>query len=121
MAFSFLFFTFLDKPSIAVGASLVIALPIFLTALILLIFLTKLKAVLNALLKPLPPCLTQRVCPLGAAFCLYGLSRRTFAGNSVRVARLYLTRNVLPFGNVTLFGFCLLTMTIRSLRAILPE
>ena len=121
MAFSFLFFTFLDKPSSAPGASLIIALPIFLTALILLIFLAKLKAFLNALLKPLPPCLTHRLQLLGATVCLYGPSRRTFANNSVRVARLYLARNVLPFGNVTLFGFCLLTMTIRSLRAILPE
>ena len=121
MAFSFLFFTFLDKPSSAPGASLIIALPIFLTALFLLIFLTKLKAFLNALLKPLPPCLTRHLRPLGAALCLYGLSRHTFVGHSVRVARLYLARNVLPFGNVTLFGFCLLTMTIRSLHAILPE
>ena len=93
----------------------------FLTALILLIFLAKMKAFLNALLKPLPPCLTHLVRLLGAALCLYGLSRRTFANNSVRVARLYLARNVLAFGNVTLFGFCLLTMTIQSLRAILPE
>ena len=121
MAFSFLFFTFLDKPSCAPGALLIIALPIFLTALFLLIFLAKLKAFLNALLKPLPPCLTRRLQPLGAALCLYSLWRCTFASNSVPVARLYLARNVLLFGNVTLFGFCLLTMTVRSLRAILPE
>ena len=121
MASSFLFFTFLDKPSSAPGASLIIALRIFLTALFLLIFIAKLKAFLNALLKSLPPCLTRRLQALGAALCLYGLLRCTFAGNSVRVARLYLARNVLPFGNVTLFGFFVLTMTIRSLRAILPE
>ena len=121
MAFSFLFFTFLDKPSSAPGASLINALPIFLTALFLLIFLAKLKAFLNAFLKPLLPCLTRHLRPLGAALCLYGLSSCTFFGNSVRVAHLYLARNVLPFGNVTLFGFCLLTITIRSLRAILPE
>ena len=111
MAFSFLFFAFLDKPSSAPGASL-IALPIFLTALFFWIFLAKLKTFLNALLKPLLPCLTCHLRPLGAALCLYGLLRCTFASNSVRVARLYLARNVLPFGNVTLFGFYLLTMTI---------
>ena len=118
MAFSFLFFTFLDKPSSAPGASLIIALPIFLTALFLLIFLAKLKAFLNALLKPLPPCLTQRLHPLEAALRLYRLLRCTFAGNSACVARLYLARNVLPFGNVTHFGFSLLTIIILSLRAI---
>ena len=90
MAFIFLFFTFLDKASNAPGASLIIALPIFLTDLFLLIFLTNLKAFLNALLKPLLPCLTQRLHPLGVALHLYGLLRRTFAGNSARVARLYL-------------------------------
>ena len=119
MAFSFLFFTFLDKPSSAPGASLIVALPIFLTALFLLIFLAKLKAFLNALLKPLPPSLARhRLSPFGAALRLYGLLRRTFAGNSARVARLYLARNVLPFGNVTHFGFSLLTIIILSLRAI---
>ena len=118
MAFSFLFFTFLDKLSSAPGASLILALPIFLTALFLLIFLAKLKAFLNALLKPLPPCLTRCLRPLEAALCLYSLLRHKFAGNSARVARLYLARNVLPFGNVTGFGFSLLTLIILSLRAI---
>ena len=70
MAFSSLFFTFLDKFSIAPGASLIIALAIFLTALFLMTFSAKLKTFLKALLKPLPPCLTRRLRALRAALCL---------------------------------------------------
>ena len=71
MLFSFLFFTFLDRLSSAPGASLIIALPIFLTVLLLAAFLAKFKTFLNALLKPLQPCRTATLLqPRGAALCL---------------------------------------------------
>ena len=82
--------TLLDKFPIVPGTSLRTAPATFLNALLFPTFLANLNNLPNALLKPLPPCLTRRHLPLGAAIYLYGCSRRTFTGKSARVARLYL-------------------------------
>ena len=83
--FSLLFLTFFDRFSIAPGASLITALEIFRKVLFFPTFLAKFKTFLNALLKPLAPCLTHRLRPLGAAHCLYGRSIHTFPVNSASV------------------------------------
>ena len=77
MLLNFLFLTFLVKPSSAAGASLIIALAIFLTDLFLATFLAMLKpflkTFLKALLKPLPRCPTATLLlllPFGAAIYL---------------------------------------------------
>ena len=68
--FSLLFLTFLDRLSSAAGGSLIAALEIFLKVLFFPTFFAKFITFLNVLLKPLPPCLTRRLWPLGAALCL---------------------------------------------------
>ena len=82
--------TLLDKFPIVPGTSLRTAPTTFVNTLLFPIFLANLINLPNALLKPLPSCLTRQRLPLGTAFYLYGRSRRTFAGKSARFVRLYL-------------------------------
>ena len=77
MRLNVLLLTFLVRPSNAVGASLIIALAIFLTDLFLAAFLAMLKSFLKtflkALLKPFPRCPTTALLlllPFRAALCL---------------------------------------------------